>query len=184
MATAINSKKKGSRNERNLAKVFKDWTGYEFARTPGSGGLRWKRRDDVVGDITCTEQGHNFPFSIETKFYRDINFEHLVLSPKNIKLIKFWEQACSDALRAKKTPMLLVRYNGMAKTQYFAIIPKEIYLAIQDSYDLNTPALQYITTNANHQFVIMQSITLFQLDYIDVKKIARRYNKTHYPHEG
>lgn len=184
MATAINSKKKGSRNERNLAKIFKDWTGYEFARTPGSGGLRWKKRDDVIGDITCTEQGHNFPFSIETKFYRELNFEHLVSAPKNIKLIKFWEQACNDAKRAKKTPLLMVRYNGMAKTQYYAIIPTTLYQAIVGIYDLGTPALQYITDNPEHQFTIMQSITLFQLDYIDIKKIARKLNKTNYANEG
>ena len=164
-----------------MAAIFKTWTGYDFARTPGSGGLRWKRRDDVVGDVVCVEQRHNFPFSVETKFYKDLNFEHLVSSPKNIKLIKFWEQACSDALRSKKTPLLLVRYNGMGATEYFAFIPKEVYKDITTQYDLGTPALIYHTTHPDHQFVIMQSITLFQLDYLDIKKIARKYNKIHYP---
>lgn len=38
MRNKINSRAKGSKNERELAKLFKDWTGKEFARTPSSGG--------------------------------------------------------------------------------------------------------------------------------------------------
>ena len=47
MADRINSKKKGSRNERQLSKIFEKWTNLTFSRTPSSGGLRWHRTDDT-----------------------------------------------------------------------------------------------------------------------------------------
>ena len=30
----VNSRNKGSKNERGVAKLMQEWTGYEFARTP------------------------------------------------------------------------------------------------------------------------------------------------------
>ena len=48
----INSRKKGSKNERFLTKLFEQWTGVEFSRVPASGGLRWKGMSEIiVGDI-------------------------------------------------------------------------------------------------------------------------------------
>ena len=51
----INSKNKGSRFERTICKWFQDWTGYEFNRVPASGGLRWKKTDNITSDISCTD---------------------------------------------------------------------------------------------------------------------------------
>lgn len=99
-----NSRNKGSRFERTIAKAWESWTGYKFSRTPGSGG--WAKAKDAMGDLVCTDEKHSrrFPFSIECKNYQDIKFEHILLGLKSCKIISFWEQATKDAKRAGKYP--------------------------------------------------------------------------------
>ena len=80
---STNSKNKGNRFERTIAKFFQDWTGYKFSRTPGSGG--WAKAKDSFGDLVCTDEKHSrrFPFSIECKSYQDLKFEHILLGTKS-----------------------------------------------------------------------------------------------------
>lgn len=117
-----NSRNKGSRFERVIAKAFEAWTGYKFSRTPGSGG--WAKAKDAMGDLVCTDEKHSrrFPLSIECKNYQDIKFEHLLLGNKTCKIHDFWEQATKDANRAKKLPVLIMRYNSMPKGEAFFVI--------------------------------------------------------------
>lgn len=49
-----NSRNKGSRFERTIAKAWESWTGYKFSRTPGSGG--WAKAKDAMGDLVCTDE--------------------------------------------------------------------------------------------------------------------------------
>jgi len=128
----INSKNKGSKNERSLAKLFEKWTGYEFSRTPSSGGLRWSNTDSTVGDLICSDKQHSryFRFSVEAKFHRDINFEQLLLPNKNKKILEFWGQALEDSERSGKVPLLFMRYNGMPKDLHFAAISYNAYSMI------------------------------------------------------
>lgn len=125
-----NSKNKGSRFERAVAKWFEDWTGYKFSRTPGSGG--WAKSKDSFGDIVCTDEKHSrrFPFSIECKNYRDINFEHILLGAKSCKVKYFWDQALHDASRCNKIPLLIMKYNGMPKGEGFLITTQEVAVLI------------------------------------------------------
>lgn len=69
MARRVNSKAKGNRFERVVCKSFQNWSGYEFSRTPSSGGLRWKKADNISSDVICSDPKHSkkFPFSIEVK---------------------------------------------------------------------------------------------------------------------
>lgn len=126
----MNSKKKGNKNERELAKWWKDWTGIEFSRVPSSGGLRWKKTDNITSDIICTDphKSRNFKFNIETKFYKDINFEHLILkdNPKNIKIWEFWNQAKDDGKKANRIPILFMRYNSMPRSTWFVVVELRI----------------------------------------------------------
>ena len=117
-----NSKNKGSRFERTITKWFEEWTGYKFSRTPGSGG--WAKSKDAFGDLVCTDEKHGrrFPFSIECKNYKDIKFEHLLLGNKACKIKSFWDQAVHDAIRCNKIPMLIMKYNGMAKNEGFMVV--------------------------------------------------------------
>lgn len=119
----MNSKKKGNKTERQVAHLFKEWSGWEFSRVPQSGGLRWKKADNISGDIVCSEPNKNCWFSIEVKGYKDINFAHLLYDVDS-DIEKFWEQAKSDAKRAQKVPMLWMRYNGLPKDFFFVVMDK------------------------------------------------------------
>lgn len=116
----MNQKKKGNKNERVVANWWKEYTGREFQRTPSSGGLRWKKADNIAGDIVCSEPNYIFPFSIEVKAHKVINFAHL-LYDVNSDIDQFWEQAKDDAKRAKKIPMLFMRYNRLPEGFYFIV---------------------------------------------------------------
>lgn len=123
------SKQKGNKNERELTKWFTDWTELEFQRVPQSGGLRWSNRDNIVGDIICTDprKGKTFPFTVETKFHKDINFEHLLTNNKKNKVKEFWDQAKEDGEASGKIPLLFMRYNQMAKGTWFVAMEAELF---------------------------------------------------------
>lgn len=158
---AINSKKKGNRNERLGTKLWSKWTGWEFSRVPASGGLRWKKTDDITGDIICTEKGvYNFKFSIEMKFHKDIEFNYLLLGKKKNPVMKFWEQCKKDASRADKIPILFMRYNGMPKDTYFVVISHETFKKISKLIKFSNGYLRY-----GKQFIIFNSVDLFRSSF-------------------
>ena len=68
----INSKIKGNRSELVVTKLLTEWTGHEFVRVPQSGGLRWKDRSDICGDVINNDRDFDFPFSIEAKSYKNV----------------------------------------------------------------------------------------------------------------
>lgn len=129
MSERVNSKQKGGRFERSICKWFTQWTGYEFNRVPASGGLRWKNAENITSDVACTDTRHSrkFCFSVECKSYKDLNFEHILLQKKTCKILKFWKQASEDAKRAKKLPLLIMKYNGMPKGEAFVMIHQGVF---------------------------------------------------------
>jgi Holliday junction resolvase len=157
----INSKKKGNRNERSGTKLWTQWTGWEFSRVPASGGLRWKKTDDITGDIICTEKGiYDFKFSIEMKFHQKVEFNYLLLSTKKDEVNKFWAQAKADGARGGKIPILFMRYNGMKADTHFVVISYPIYLKIRKLIKFSCGILKY-----NREFVIFNSEDLFKSDF-------------------
>lgn len=179
-----NGKKKGSKNERDLSKWFQDWSGLEFSRVPASGGLRWQKKDDISGDIICTDprKSRRFPFSIEAKFYKDINFEHLILGNKKQKIIDFWEQAKEDGVRSKRIPLLFMRYNGMKKNCWFTIMHKSIYnKALKHGLEETNNAVFEVTIAGQEPFIILNSEDLKEVNFKDfsitIKKLLRHENK-------
>lgn len=169
-----NSKNKGNRAERDVAKWWEQFTGYEFGRVPASGGLRWKKTDNITSDVICTDDKHSrrFPFSIEVKFYKDINFEHILLGNKKCKIREFWEQAKSDADRGNKLPILMMRYNGMPKDQYFFCVDQRISYLMRDQ---NGP-IMYIEDSDLKLHIYMAS-NIKKLNYKEIYKEARRILK-------
>lgn len=180
----INSKSKGNKAERDAAKWWQEWTGYEFGRVPASGGLRWKKVENVTSDIICTHDKHSrrFPFSIEVKCYKDINFEHLLLGKKTSKIHKFWQQACRDSERANKLPCLMMRYNGMAKGEWFLCFEESLYELILDKFikknianDVHT---MMVTTpeieGSENLCICMASEVLKHISYKEIYKVTRR----------
>lgn len=158
---AINSKKKGNRNERKLGKLWQAWTGWEFNRVPASGGLRWKKSDNITGDIICTEPGiMNFKFSIETKSYKDLDFHNLVNGNKICNVAGFWEQAMDDANRGSKIPILFMRSNGMKSGMYFVIISLKVYMKVFKYLNLSYGRIKF-----KNEWVLINSEDLFNSDF-------------------
>ena len=176
-----NSRKKGSRNERGVAKLFNKWTGYEFARTPQSGGLHWKKQN-TIGDIVCIDEihGKRFPFSIECKFYAEIDFSYLIdetLGKKSNKLLHFWDQAKRDALTVNKIPLLFVRRNKMKADTHFIGIPLEFFnlLYLQGNTIWELGHMAYI--KGDYKIAFFNSVDFFKLPYMDCYKLARKLNR-------
>lgn len=172
----INSRRKGSKSERLVSKLFQDWTGYEFARTPSSGGLPWKNRSQISGDIVCTDALHStrFAFSVETKFHKEIQFEHLIMGTKNSDIRSFWAQAQRDAERAEKIPMLLMRYNRMPKGMYFLCLPQSFFTAIKSELP---EEVDYLIYSGLGRVVMLNSRDFFKSNYKLIHKAAKLYLK-------
>ena len=175
---ATNGKKKGNKAERELAKWWQQWTSFEFTRVPASGGLRWKTMvNTTTSDLICANDRHNrrFQFSIESKSYKDINFEHLILGNKKAKIREFWDQTNNDAERSSKVPILFMRYNNMAKNTWFVIIPYYVY-------DLFFPNLITWDYNRFHvtgkdNLVILNSNDLLKIDYMKLHLKLKKFRK-------
>jgi len=116
------SKDKGANFERKIAKLFTAWfqdngIDMHFDRVPASGGLRRRtERSDYIGDISATPD--DFLFTIECKCAESWKFRELIQEvvakrPKNnpSKLSEYWFQACEEASRANKMPMLVFTKN-------------------------------------------------------------------------
>lgn len=164
------SRKKGSRNERNVAKLMQDWSGYEFARTPQSGGLHWKKAH-TTGDIVCIDEDHShrFPFSIECKFHEDLDLLHLIddtIGKKSNKITLFWEQTEKDAETSKKLPLLFMRRNGMKAGMHFVVMPTNFFLLWLDG--IQPFVCEYGVfhfTSTEHTITILNSEDLIGTDY-------------------
>lgn len=172
----INSRSKGNRFERTIAKWWQEWTGYEFGRVPGSGSLRWKKTDNITGDLCCTDVKHarRFPFNIECKSYEDIRFEHILLGNKSCKIMGFWEQASGDAKRANKVPILIMKYNSMKKGESFMVMAENLALSVL-SQKPKKPYLIIHTTN-DILYVFMAS-DIKEMDYTQIYKKGRKIIK-------
>lgn len=170
-----NGKRKGNKAERELCKWWKEWTGLEFTRIPASGGLRWKTFANATsGDLICADERHGrrFQFSIESKSYKDINFEHLILGNKKVKILEFWSQAKEDAQRASKVPILFMRYNGMNKNTYFIVMEYRVYDLIHASIIFNYPRFE---VKGPEPMVIMNSNDLLKVDYLQLHKSLKSF---------
>jgi len=118
---SIHQLRKGNLNERKVAKKFQKWVGAEFARVPRSGGLRWKNKADVSGDVMCTDPKVNFPFVVETKHYKKLNFKFR----KNNIIFTFWKQVERDANNVNKIPLLVLKSNYMKDWVVITYEPKK-----------------------------------------------------------
>jgi len=120
---SINSKRKGDKNELNLAKLLAEWTGKTFHRVPKSGGLRWKDNANVVGDLCCEDNSFDFAFSVETKHVASLGLNGPILR-KNAKIFTYFAQCERDASRLGrgKLPILIIRENGMPKNEYWVFL--------------------------------------------------------------
>ncbi len=171
---AINSRNKGNKAERVVAKLLEGWTGKEFARTPSSGGLQWKSTNSK-GDIVCTSEGHLFPFCVEVKHHEKVDFNELLIGTKKTpKIIGFWEQCIRDAKLAKKAPLLIFRYNNLPKDFFFVILETSLYLKLKNSQKGRVADQELFHVRlVKYKLTILTTKTLFQFDYRDTKNILK-----------
>ena len=167
----MNSKKKGSKFERNIAKWFTSWTGFKFQRTPYSGANHYNK--DLASDIMCSDErhAHRCKISIECKSYRDIKFEHLLLGNKGAEIEKFWEQVNRDATRSNKVPILCMRYNSMPSNDFFFVFPGYMKKAFLGVFSEPTLTISF----KGHTLVVAMAHTVLEsVDYKEVHKLAKQ----------
>lgn len=116
---SLNSKKKGNSFERDVAKLLSDRFKKEFRRTFFSGAFTGGKNEErsetmtedqklmVVGDIKVPS---NFLFSIECKARKEAKFWDLFNASS--EFFSWFKQAESDAVKVKKYPMIVVKYNN------------------------------------------------------------------------
>ena len=170
----VNSRSKGRRGEVKAKEVLQKWTGMEFHRVPASGGLRWKKTDNITGDLICGHPTHRFDFSIEVKNYREINFEHLLMPQvKSIITNEFWPQCLKDADRGKKIPLLMMRYDGIRPGDFFFLVMRYLDFKFFKKYlDTTLPYFKY------GKLVILNSNILFETDYDEcIKPLSEKLIK-------
>jgi len=173
----MNSRNKGNRNERVAAGELTKWTKRKFERTPSSGGLQWKASFSK-GDVVCTKEGHVFPFCVEVKAHKEIDFSHLITPGiKNVKILDFWEQCRRDATACKKVPLLLMRYDNMPKAFFFVGLPESFYRKVHNTVQAKITLRYYDWVN-NKFIVFIRSTDLFSASYSEIKQIAKSYLKT------
>lgn len=182
-----NSRRKGSKNERSVAKIMEDWTGYEFARTPQSGGLHWKK-SHTSGDIVCIDDKHGprFPFSIECKFHEELFLLPLIqglTGKKSNKIIDFWEQSLFDASMVGKVPLVFMRKNGMKKDLHFVMMSEALFnqwlVQLESTPKMGWDSqLGYLCYASNdHRLVIVNSEDLMKEEYGFFYKAGRKLRK-------
>lgn len=168
----VNSKRKGNKFERTVAKWMSDWTGYKFGRTPYSGANHQSR--DLASDVMCTDErhAHRCKISVECKCYKDIKFEHILLGTKGSEVEKFWNQATNDALRSAKVPILIMRYNSMPSNEFFMAVgedlAKEFIPFVKD-----TRYMVFNIGNKLNLYIFMASAVLNKVSYKRVHKLAK-----------
>lgn len=121
-------KAKGASFERSVCKALSLWVSHNkhedvFWRSAMSGGrstvayAKGKRLAEQAGDITCIHPiGQAFAnrFLMECKTYRDLQYYGLLSSKGN--LVKFWREACRQAQRYGKLPLMVAKQNQQPAT--------------------------------------------------------------------
>ena len=99
------SKIKGSAYEAKIKRYLNSHLDFEFERMPLSGAIEY-----LKGDLWTPHDTAAWPYCIECKHYKDIQWNNL-LTAKTTDLLNFWRQAEREAEVMKKKPLLIFRWN-------------------------------------------------------------------------
>ena len=102
---ANKSKIKGSAYEAKIKRYLNSHFDIEFERMPLSGSIEY-----LKGDIWTPHDTAAWPYCIECKHYKDIQWNNL-LTAKTTDLLNFWRQAVREAEVMRKEPLLRFRWN-------------------------------------------------------------------------
>jgi hypothetical protein len=96
---------KGSAYEAKIALLLSKEFEKEFRRVPLSGAI-----DYLKGDIWMPHDTAWFPYCIECKHYKDVEWNNL-LTAKTTDMYSFWAQTVREAAVMHKKPLLIFRWN-------------------------------------------------------------------------
>ena len=99
------SKIKGTAYEAKINRYLNSHLDIEFERMPLSGEIEY-----LKGDLWTPHDTAAWPYCIECKHYKDIQWNNL-LTAKTTDLLQFWRQAEREAEVMKKKPLLIFRWN-------------------------------------------------------------------------
>ena len=102
---ASKSKIKGSAYEAKIKKYLNSHLNIEFERMPLSGAIEY-----LKGDLWTPHDTAAWPYCIECKHYKDIQWNNL-LTAKTTDLLQFWRQTVREAEVMRKKPLLIFRWN-------------------------------------------------------------------------
>ena len=102
---ANKSKIKGSAYEAKIKRYLNSHFDIEFERMPLSGSIEY-----LKGDLWTPHDTAAWPYCIECKHYKDIQWNNL-LTAKTTDLLNFWRQAVREAEVMRKDPLLIFRWN-------------------------------------------------------------------------
>ena len=102
---ANKSKIKGSAYEAKIRDYLTKELKIEFKRMPLSGSLEY-----LKGDLWTPHDTAAWPYCIECKHYKDIQWNNL-LTAKTTDLLEFWRQTVREAEVMRKSPLLIFRWN-------------------------------------------------------------------------
>lgn len=159
----INSKIKGSSNEKRACKTLFKWTGIEFHRTPASGGLKWYMDNRIVGDIVAPPNA-NFPFVVEVKAHKSIDLD--IPTIKKVKMFTFFNQVLRDAYSVGKEPLLMARQNQMKNDEWVIGVKPEFGKFISTTFSINPISVgSRIIDNSTIQLQVFRSYDFFSISY-------------------
>lgn len=94
----VDSRQKGARFERNVAKALSLWWGAAFHRTPQSGGSQLASAMNLCGDV-CTDDP-SFPFHVECKHVEAWSLDQITSTPLSALVQAWMTQAETDNAKA------------------------------------------------------------------------------------
>lgn len=104
----VNSRDKGIRFERKIAKAFSESLGLDIRRTPLSGGWA-KGSAEVAGDLVCVDNPDDFPYHVECKCSEGWKLESLFTDQH--KWFDDWWEQCVTECPEGKIPLLVFTRN-------------------------------------------------------------------------
>lgn len=164
------SKKKGNKGELDFCKIMnKRFKTHHFIRTPSSGALvggsNYQKRlgldEDLIAalasDIMVPKK---FNFSVEHKSYSSDNTTlnvYDLLFKNNNSILEWWQQCTTDAKKAKKNPMLVIKIDYQKR-----------FCIIESSCDPPISNINYIEYN-----LFSNSIWIYPLE--DLLKLDKKF---------
>lgn len=164
----VDGKKKGNKYEREIAKILQSFwfdsdEELQFHRIPSSGGLRWKKKEGIFGDLIGPD---DFPFIVECKNQEGWTFDQLLGDNKGIepvgKVPKFVAQVfedtqrCLDETGTFRFPIVILTRNNYP--DYF-LFPHDALL--KDFHqNMNERNSRYLVTRLLENMAIVNTMTI------------------------